>query len=61
MSWEAWGDPPDPPEMDTCPMCKGTGRLNHHDGDGTNDDTCDYCNGEGEIERPEVYFDDDVL
>lgn len=61
MSWEAWDDPPEPPETVPCPMCNGHGWINHHDGDGTNDDTCDYCDGEGEIEHQEVYFDDDVF
>lgn len=61
MSWEAWGDPPEPPEMETCPICNGAGWIKHRDGDGTNDDICDYCNGEGEIERPDVRFDDDII
>lgn len=61
MSWEAWGDPPEPPEFVQCPMCKGTGRIEHHDGDGMQDDTCDYCQGEGEVYPQDIRFDDDVI
>jgi DnaJ-class molecular chaperone len=47
MSWEAWGDPPDPPEMRPCLDCRG---LGYCDGE-----KCETCKGEG------IHFEYDVL
>jgi hypothetical protein len=49
MSWEAWGDPPDPPELDVCPDCLDLDSGTH----------CETCNGTGEIERVYEPLDDD--
>ena len=63
MSWEAWGDPPDPPQLIPCPSCKGTG-VDDDDGAGGSDGikrVCGLCNGEGEIVIEYEPLDDDVL
>lgn len=61
MSWEAWGDPPDPPEMEPCPHCDGTGHDPEDDDDCHEKFACKRCNGEGEIEAEYGPLDDDVI
>lgn len=56
MSWEAWGDPPEPPPMEECPDCCGTG-IDSDD----EDEPCFTCDGDGEVEIPDTRFDDDVI
>ena len=60
MSWEVWGDPPDPPEMQECPSCEGTG-IDPDPNEFGEPRPCLTCNGEGEIEREYTRLDDDVI
>ncbi|TXH18689.1 MAG: hypothetical protein E6R03_01720 [Hyphomicrobiaceae bacterium] len=61
MSWEAWGDPPEPPQMETCPDCEGSGFDPEEDDEYFEKFACPTCKGEGEIEVPDTRFDDDVI
>lgn len=61
MSWEAWGDPPDPEPTNECPICHGEGWIFHHDSNGDVEEICDYCDGEGEIVDEYEPFEDDVI
>lgn len=60
MSYEAWGDPPEPPPMETCPDCDGTG-IDPEADDNDEEMPCTYCDGEGEVEIPDTRFEDDVI
>ncbi len=73
MSWEAWGDPPEPDEPKPCPDCtngkvkvwrNAKGEIDYMDGAPTEEEAdCDTCKGEGEIwrDRSKDHFDDDVI
>lgn len=60
MSWEAWGDPPEPPEMVGCEVCEGKGTVS--DGRDENDifaiRQCQRCQGTGEVEKYPPDYDD---
>lgn len=61
MSLEVWGDPPEPPEMVTCPDCDGSGELQEVIDGLLQVMECPTCHGEGEIEQPDMRFDDDAI
>lgn len=62
MSWEAWGDPPDP--LPDCKVCEGDGNNPVIIMIGSVEflvlETCDSCGGKGYI-SDDIHFEDDVL
>lgn len=58
MSYETWGDPPEPPPMGPCPDCDGAGEIEPED---FPPHKCERCDGEGEVEIPDTRFEDDVI
>lgn len=57
MSWEAWGDPPEPLPARECQDCDGTGEA----GDILCKRRCPHCDGTGEIVVEYEPFEDDVI
>ena len=59
MSWEAWGDPPEPVEPIPCQYCEAGKVKRNAKGEieGKEIEELIDCNGEGEIEPPEYEYD----
>ncbi len=58
MSWEAWGDPPDPPPMKVCLNCDGMGTEYANYSEATPKlMQCGRCHGDGKVEDAD---DDDI-
>lgn len=68
MSWEAWGDPDEPPETKDCEDCNGTGFFNREactvDGifyPAIINQKCETCKGDGFLILEDQRFEDDVI